>query len=778
MPSYTTSLRLIQPATGEYSGSWGTQVNTGITALVDSSIAGTTSITMTAANYTLTTANGASDESRAMFLVLGGTPGAAREVIVPAVSKLYFVTNSTTGGFAQTVKTSAGSGISVPNGASMTLRCDGTNVVVAQNYFASMTLGSALPVASGGTGAATLTGVLKGNGTSAFTASNVNLTSEVTGTLPVANGGTGAATFTANNVLLGNGTSALQVVAPGTAGNILTSNGTTWASSAPASAVSTISFGTTGLTPSTATSGAVSVAGTLATTNGGTGLTSFTSGGVVYASSTSALATGSGLVFDGTNLGIGGSPVFKLDVFDASAATVRARTTSSGNAILAASTAAGGTAVLELTNAAGSHYIYGGFGGTQNLSFLVAGSEQMRLTSTGLGIGTSSPTVKLDVLGIANFYSGAAGTFSFINVGRTASEARVGVAAATNDFLIGVVAGDSVFYQVGAGNAWYGTAATGSAIFTTNNTERMRLDSSGNLGLGVTPSAWTGSGGKNIEVGATGNALFGSASLTAYISNANFDSSWKYSRTGFASRYEQQDSNHRWFTAPSGTAGNAISFTQAMTLDASGRLCIGATSGTEALNIQRGAGVSGYIEVAGNNNGIGTASVLYGQDSGSNGYYWNRANAPILLGTNNTERARITSGGDFGIGTSSPGSKLDVNGTATFAGGAQTTPVAVTFSATAMTVDCALSNVFATTFTANVTTAPTISSPRNGQTINWFITQDGTGSRTMTWPTSFRWPSGATRTLSTTANSVDLLVATYLSSTGFWYASLSKGFTA
>jgi hypothetical protein len=56
----------------------------------------------------------------------------------------------------------------------------------------------------------------------------------VTGTLPVANGGTGAATLTANNVLLGNGTSALQAVAPGSSGNVLTSNGTTWSSTAPA----------------------------------------------------------------------------------------------------------------------------------------------------------------------------------------------------------------------------------------------------------------------------------------------------------------------------------------------------------------------------------------------------------------------------------------------------------------------------------------------------------------------------------------------------------------
>ena len=75
-----------------------------------------------------------------------------------------------------------------------------------------------------------------------------------------------------------------------------------------ATSVSTISFGTTGLTPSTATNGVVTVAGTLATTNGGTGLTSFTANGVVYASSTSALATGSALVFDGTNLGLGVTP--------------------------------------------------------------------------------------------------------------------------------------------------------------------------------------------------------------------------------------------------------------------------------------------------------------------------------------------------------------------------------------------------------------------------------------------------------------------------------------
>lgn len=129
--------------------------------------------------------------------------------------------------------------------------------------------------------------------------------------------------------------------------------------------------------------------------------------------------------------------------------------------------------------------------------------------------------------------------------------------------------------------------------------------------------------------------------------------------------------------------------------------------------------------------------------------------------------------------TGSGGMVLATNPTidrATFTGNAQTTPFAVSFSATAMTLDCTESNVFTTTFTANVTVAPTISNPQNGQTINWFITQDGTGGRTMTWPSSFKWADATTPQLSTAANAVDLLVATYLTSTSAWYATLSKGF--
>jgi hypothetical protein len=143
MTTYTSSLRLVQPADG--AANWGTTVNTGLTALVDTSVAGTATITMTAADYTLTNNNGAADEARAMVLNLTGTPGAARNVICPAVSKLYVVFNNTTGGFAQTLKTSAGSGISVPNGATAFLRCDGTNVVNAMDRFLFTSGSAALP---------------------------------------------------------------------------------------------------------------------------------------------------------------------------------------------------------------------------------------------------------------------------------------------------------------------------------------------------------------------------------------------------------------------------------------------------------------------------------------------------------------------------------------------------------------------------------------------------------------------------------------------------------
>jgi hypothetical protein len=150
MPSsYTTSLRLTLPATGELSGQWGSTVNTGITELLDAAVAGTASISTwggAGVAYTLSNNSGTADEARRMFIVATGTPGEAKNVICPAVSKFYVFRNDTTGGFALTLKTPSGTGISVPAGQYKFLYCDGTNVVETFNSAGALTLSGALTV--------------------------------------------------------------------------------------------------------------------------------------------------------------------------------------------------------------------------------------------------------------------------------------------------------------------------------------------------------------------------------------------------------------------------------------------------------------------------------------------------------------------------------------------------------------------------------------------------------------------------------------------------------
>ena len=131
MPTtYTPILQLALPATGELNGTWGTTVNDNITSMVEQAIAGLATInTWTSASHTLTTANGTTSEARCAILECSGAPGAAATVICPTASKVYIIKNSVTGGYAVTLKTSAGTGVSVANGSTALLYCDGTNVV-------------------------------------------------------------------------------------------------------------------------------------------------------------------------------------------------------------------------------------------------------------------------------------------------------------------------------------------------------------------------------------------------------------------------------------------------------------------------------------------------------------------------------------------------------------------------------------------------------------------------------------------------------------------------
>ena len=137
MPSsYTSSLRLTLPVTGSLTGAWGDTVNNGITTLLDNAVAGSVTVTMTAdTNHTLTVSNGATDQSRYMFINLSGGPHTiTTDVICPAVSKMYVVTNNTSGSQSIEFKTSAGTGVIVPNGGRAVLYCDGTDVTAVATY--------------------------------------------------------------------------------------------------------------------------------------------------------------------------------------------------------------------------------------------------------------------------------------------------------------------------------------------------------------------------------------------------------------------------------------------------------------------------------------------------------------------------------------------------------------------------------------------------------------------------------------------------------------------
>jgi hypothetical protein len=643
--------------------------------------------------------------------------GSVRNLILGSgcqIEKFYLINNTGTG--AKTVKNTSGTGISVPAGKATLVFNNGTNVVDAASYFSSLTLGSALPVASGGTGltAGTSGGIL------GYTA---------TGTLA------SSVALTANALVLGAGAGATPtpMASLGTTTTVLHGN----ASGAP-------TFGAVSLT--------ADVTGVLPTANGGTnlgGATPFTSGGVVYASSTSALATGSALTFDGTNLGFGGN-------LNSTLTSEFYLQSPNGNNFVGINQtsayvriAAGGAEVLNISNSA--------------TVFNVSAAEQMRLNSTGLGIGTSNPVAKLDVqattgtfrlassTGTNAAYLYATNTGGDFYFGRENSLGTTfGTSSAYSAVLYSAGAYPMVFFTSAAekmrldasGNLGIGTSSptafsdrsltingstsselhlttgtTGSANgdgssigvtsasdlllfnrenasirFGTNNTDTMRLDASGNLGLGVTPSA-TNTSYKAQEIGFVGNGLIGfGANDFAMSSGAYYSSSgWKHSATNSlgASFYEQYNGQHIWYnkTAVSHTAGDAITFTQAMTLDASGNLGVGTSSPNTTLTIKTANDVGAQIfktadttssvlgiydsQAAANASytllGTDTTGAVTGFSSGGNFLsvskngtgtvrdliLHNYDAANIRFATNNTEQARITSAGSFLVGTTS-----------------------------------------------------------------------------------------------------------------------------
>jgi hypothetical protein len=180
MASTYSDLKIELIATGEQSGTWGTTTNNNLgNAALGEAITGSADVAFSSADVTVTlTDTNASQTARNLRLNLTGTTGGARSLILGSgcqIEKLYLVNNTCAD--AITVKNTSGTGIAVPAGKTMFVYNNGTNVVDAITHASSLTLGSALPIASGGTGSTSTT--------------FVNAATNVTGTLPIANGGTG-----------------------------------------------------------------------------------------------------------------------------------------------------------------------------------------------------------------------------------------------------------------------------------------------------------------------------------------------------------------------------------------------------------------------------------------------------------------------------------------------------------------------------------------------------------------------------------------------------------
>jgi hypothetical protein len=409
----------------------------------------------------------------------------------------------------------------------------------------------------------------------------------------IASGGTGQTTANA----------AFNALAPsqtGNSGKYLTTDGTdtSWASN-PLGTVTSVaatvpSFLSISGSPIT-TSGtlAFGLSGTaLPTTSGGTGLTSFTANGVVYASSSSALTTGSALTFDGAEFGFtrATGPFF--------------RSTESSTGI---------------TSYFGSYSVGLYLGTTSNhpIQFIVNSAEQMRLTSTGLGIGTSLPAYKLDVNGVANFA----------------------------DNTIHLVGGQPMFARGGASMSYLYAGTT--ALEWRNNADTaalMRLDSSGNLGIGTSSPSSKLTVGDNTTpainlsdaAGSVKAQLIYRNSTTGNLELTNTTSAALVFGTNNTSRARFDSSGN--FKMEWGTTSLGWYF------DSQYSMGMYSVAGTRTLYIDNQSSDSGGAIVF-RNTITGTLS----------------------------EKARIDNAGNFGIGTSSPNAKLTVGDSSGAALGIPTT---------------------------------------------------------------------------------------------------------
>jgi hypothetical protein len=500
--TYSPNLRIELIGNGEQSNTWGTTTNTNLGTLIEQAISGLVSVDVTAGNVTLTSLNGASDQSRQMIIVATGTPGVTRTITAPAVNKVYIVYNNSNA--ALSFIASGGTGVSLSVGAKKLIYCDGTNFVEAINSVA-ITSGSINGTTIGATAAST----------GAFTTLSASSTVSGTGfstylASPPAIGGTTAAagkfttleytgTLTGSTGILNIGSGQVYKDASGNVGigTSAPSSVLNVKSSVPIFRLETTGTVTTG---GTAYNSIRDSTGSDVFINGFAGLANCYQFGTVFANGFMRFLTGNqveALRIDSSgNVGIGTSSPTALR-------TRNLEVSSSGtndSAAVIVGKRGTGIATVRLTGldtTVGTDINFN-FPNTGDLSFFDRASSLTRVlidSSGNVGIGTTAPNNKLTV-GTSNTTVGANCVASFSGANVIASNTSGMVVITPTDSIAANIGGSIGFaangtvagYPTGsiAGRRENATAGDYSSYmqFTTSSSggsvqEKMRIASSG-----------------------------------------------------------------------------------------------------------------------------------------------------------------------------------------------------------------------------------------------------------------------------------------------------------